>query len=88
MIRSLCIVYHKVIFEAAKAICNLPGVEPSDLNPAITVLQLFLASPKPALRFAAMRTLSDVTVKQPVSVSKCNDDMESLVSDSNRFWDL
>jgi len=31
-----------------------------------------------------MRTLSDVAVRQPVSVSKCNDDMESLVSDSNR----
>jgi len=54
------------------------------LNPAITVLQLFLSSPKPALRFAAMRTLSDVAVKQPVSVSKCNEDMESLVSDANR----
>ena len=73
-----------VIFESAKAICNLPSVEPSDLNPAITVLQLFLSSPKPALRFAAMRTLSEVAVKQPVSVSKCNDDMESLVSDTNR----
>lgn len=73
-----------VIFEAAKAICTLPGVEAVDLSPAITVLQLFLSSPKPALRFAAMRTLSDVAVRQPVSVSKCNDDMEGLVSDSNR----
>jgi len=73
-----------VIYEAAKAICNLPSVEASDLNPAITVLQLFLSSPKPALRFAAMRTLSEVAVRQPISVSKCNDDMEGLVSDSNR----
>ena len=73
-----------VIYEAAKAMCNLPGVERSDLNPAITVLQLFLSSPKPALRFAAMRTLSEVAVAHPVSVMKCNDDMESLVSDSNR----
>ena len=73
-----------VIYEAAKAICNLPSVEASDLNPAITVLQLFLSSPKPALRFAAMRTLSEVAVRQPISVSKCNEDMEGLVSDSNR----
>lgn len=73
-----------VIFEAAKAICNLPGVDASDLSPAITVLQLFLSSPKPALRFAAMRSLSEVAVRQPVSVSKCNDDMEGLVGDSNR----
>lgn len=73
-----------VIFEAAKAICALPGVEKNDISPAITVLQLFLSSPKPALRFAAMRTLSDVAVNHPVSVSKCNDDMETLVTDSNR----
>lgn len=73
-----------VIYEAAKAMCNLPQVDKNDLSPAITVLQLFLSSPKPALRFAAMRTLSDVAVNHPISVAKCNDDMETLVSDSNR----
>lgn len=73
-----------VIYEAAKAICSLPGVEKNDITPAITVLQLFLSSPKPALRFAAMRTLSDIAVNHPVSVSKCNDDMETLVQDANR----
>ena len=73
-----------MIFEAAKAICNLPGVEAADLNPAITVLQLLLSSPKPALRFTAMRVLSDVAQRHPISVAKCNDDMEGLVSDNNR----
>ena len=73
-----------VIFEAAKAMCNLPGVEAQDLNPAITVLQLLLSSPKPTLRFAAMRVLSEVASRHPISVSKCNDDMESLVGDNNR----
>jgi len=73
-----------VIYEAAKAMCQLPGVDRTDLSPAITVLQLFLSSPKPALRFAAMRTLSEVAVQHPASVAKCNDDMESLVADSNR----
>lgn len=73
-----------VIYEAAKAICGLPGVDRNDLAPAITVLQLFLSSPKPSLRFAAMRTLSEVAVVHPISVAKCNDDMETLVSDSNR----
>lgn len=73
-----------VIYEAAKAMCHLPGVERNDLNPAITVLQLFLSSPKPALRFASMRTLSEVAVLHPLSAAKCNDDMELLVSDSNR----
>lgn len=73
-----------VIYEAAKAICNLPGVEVADLNPAITVLQLFLSSSKPSLRFAAIRTLSDIACKYPAAIMKCNDDMETLVSDSNR----
>ena len=59
-------------------------MEANDLNPAITVLQLFLSSTRPALRFAAMRTLSDVAAKHPISVGKCNDDMEGLVSDANR----
>lgn len=73
-----------VIYEAAKAMCNLPGVEKNDISPAITVLQLFLSSPKPSLRFAAMRTLSEIATVHPISVARCNDDMESLVSDSNR----
>lgn len=73
-----------VIYEAAKAMCNLPGADRNDLNPAITVLQLFLSSPKPSLRFASMRTLSEVAVVHPIIVAKCNDDMESLVSDQNR----
>lgn len=73
-----------VIFEAAKALCNLPGIESVELNSAITVLQLFLSSPKPALKFAAMRILSEVAVHDQNAVSKCNEDMENLVLDSNR----
>lgn len=49
-----------VIFEAAKAITELNGVTSRELTPAITVLQLFLSSSKPVLRFAAVRTLNKV----------------------------
>ena len=73
-----------VIYEAARAICNLPGVVARDLSPAITVLHMFLSSPKPTLRYAAVRTLSKVAMTQPMVVSKCNDDLEALVADSNR----
>ena len=59
-------------------------MEARDLNPAISVLQLFLSSPKPTFRFCAMRTLSDVAMRYPVCVIKCNEDMETLISDSNR----
>lgn len=50
-----------VIFEAARAITELSSVSSRELTPAITVLQLFLSSSKPVLRFAAVRTLNKVS---------------------------
>lgn len=49
-----------VIYEAARAIVNLTNVSARELAPAVSVLQLFLSSPKPTLRFAAVRTLNKV----------------------------
>lgn len=73
-----------VIFEAAKAITELSNVTTRELTPAITVLQLFLSSSKPVLRFAAVRTLNKVAMTHPMAVTNCNIDMESLISDQNR----
>jgi coatomer protein complex subunit gamma len=73
-----------VVYEAARAICNLPGLEPQDLSSAISVLQLFLSSPKPCTRFAAMRTLASLAIAHPRAVSKCNEDLETLLGDTNR----
>lgn len=73
-----------VVYEAARALCNLPHAEPQDLNPAIGVLQLFLSSPRPSTRFAAIRTLAQVANQHPRVVSKCNEDLEALIGDSNR----
>mmetsp|Transcript_62 Transcript_62/g.100 ORF Transcript_62/g.100 Transcript_62/m.100 type:complete len:901 (-) Transcript_62:1459-4161(-) len=73
-----------VIFEAARAICNLKDVTARELTPAITVLQLFLSSSKPVLRFAAVRTLNKVAMTHPLAVTNCNIDMESLIADQNR----
>ncbi|KAH9624671.1 hypothetical protein KSS87_001681 [Heliosperma pusillum] len=73
-----------VIFEAARAITELGGVTSRELTPAITVLQLFLSSSKPVLRFAAVRTLNKVAMTHPMAVTNCNIDMESLISDQNR----
>eukprot|EP00232_Nephroselmis_pyriformis_P001344 CAMPEP_0182909478 /NCGR_PEP_ID=MMETSP0034_2-20130328/35771_1 /TAXON_ID=156128 /ORGANISM="Nephroselmis pyriformis, Strain CCMP717" /LENGTH=896 /DNA_ID=CAMNT_0025045735 /DNA_START=14 /DNA_END=2704 /DNA_ORIENTATION=- len=73
-----------VIFEAARAITDMPDVNTRELTPAITVLQLFLSSSKPVLRFAAVRTLNKVAMTHPMAVTNCNIDMESLISDSNR----
>ncbi|XP_075501702.1 coatomer subunit gamma-like [Primulina tabacum] len=73
-----------VILEAARAITELSNVTTRELTPAITVLQLFLSSSKPVLRFAAVRTLNKVAMTHPMAVTNCNIDMESLISDQNR----
>jgi len=73
-----------VAYEAARAICSLPKAESQDINPSISILQTFLTSVKPTTRFAAIKILSHVSNTHPRLVSKCNDDLESLISDSNR----
>ena len=50
-----------VIYEAAHAIVNLKATTAKELAPAVSVLQLFCSSPKPTLRFAAVRTLNKVS---------------------------
>jgi coatomer protein complex subunit gamma len=49
-----------VIYEAAHAIVNLKNTTAKELSSAVPVLQLFCSSPKPTLRFAAIRTLNKV----------------------------
>lgn len=49
-----------VIYEAAHAMVNMKGTTAKELAPAVSVLQLFCSSPKPTLRFAAVRTLNRV----------------------------
>lgn len=73
-----------VVYEAARAICYLPTAAPQDLNNAISTLQLFLSSTKPVTRFASIRSLAMVANMHPRSVAKCNDELEALLSDSNR----
>ncbi|CAE1294820.1 COPG [Acanthosepion pharaonis] len=73
-----------VIYEAAHAIVNMKSTTPKELAPAVSVLQLFCSSPKPTLRFAAVRTLNKVAMKHPAAVTACNLDLENLITDLNR----
>ncbi|KAE9409206.1 coatomer subunit gamma [Gymnopus androsaceus JB14] len=68
-----------VNFEAARAICEMKYVNAQQL-----LLQLFLSSPKPVLKFAATRTLASLALSHPASVAACNVDLESLIADQNR----
>lgn len=49
-----------VIYEAASTIVALKCVSPKELSSAVNVLQLFISSPKPVSRYAAVRTLNKV----------------------------
>ncbi|KAG9313967.1 adaptin N terminal region-domain-containing protein [Chiua virens] len=73
-----------VNFEAARAICEMKHVTPAQLTKPIAVLQLFLSSPKPVLKFAATRTLAALALTHPSSVAACNVDLENLIADTNR----
>ncbi|RZF43391.1 hypothetical protein LSTR_LSTR001652 [Laodelphax striatellus] len=73
-----------VIYEAAHAIVNMKNTTQRELAPAVSVLQLFCTSPKPTLRFAAVRTLNKVAMSHPAALMACNCDLESLITDSNR----
>ncbi|CEM15171.1 unnamed protein product [Vitrella brassicaformis CCMP3155] len=82
------------MFEAAKAFCELAVVDEQgsggatvfgyDMLPALTVLQIFLTSPKPVVRFASIRMLNKLAQVRPHVVSRCNVDMEPLLTDQNR----
>ncbi|XP_044755635.1 coatomer subunit gamma [Coccinella septempunctata] len=73
-----------VVYEAAHAIVNLKRTTSRELAPAITVLQINCGSPKPTVRFAAVRTLNQVAITHPAAVTACNMDLENLITDSNR----
>lgn len=73
-----------VVLEAARALCELPGLPAKQLVTAVADLQLFLNSSKSTLRFAAVRTLNTLASSHPGLVSACNADLETLAGDSNR----
>jgi coatomer protein complex subunit gamma len=73
-----------VNFEAAKAICDMRDVTEAELVQAVHVLQLFLTSPRAVTKFAALRILSTMASFKPDAVRSCNQDIESLITNSNR----
>jgi coatomer protein complex subunit gamma len=55
-----------------------------DFTHALTILQIALGSSTPVNRLAALRTLNALSKSRPLVVSKCNVDIEPLLSDENR----
>ncbi|WWC88501.1 uncharacterized protein L201_003412 [Kwoniella dendrophila CBS 6074] len=73
-----------VNIEAARAICEMRDVQPGDLFRTVAVLQLFMNSPKPVIKFAAVKTLNKLAQILPQSVATVNVELENLITDSNR----
>eukprot|EP00437_Effrenium_voratum_P041885 CAMPEP_0181477176 /NCGR_PEP_ID=MMETSP1110-20121109/42084_1 /TAXON_ID=174948 /ORGANISM="Symbiodinium sp., Strain CCMP421" /LENGTH=918 /DNA_ID=CAMNT_0023602475 /DNA_START=89 /DNA_END=2845 /DNA_ORIENTATION=- len=83
-----------VTYEAARAFCQLAALDTDgasgntvlgyDMTHATTILQIFLTSPKPVVRFGAIRTLNALAQSRPQTAARCNCDMEPLLSDQNR----
>eukprot|EP00933_Yihiella_yeosuensis_P015635 TRINITY_DN13580_c0_g1_i1.p1 TRINITY_DN13580_c0_g1~~TRINITY_DN13580_c0_g1_i1.p1 ORF type:complete len:921 (-),score=216.04 TRINITY_DN13580_c0_g1_i1:472-3234(-) len=83
-----------VTYEAARCFCQLAAMDTEgkggstvmgyDITHATTILQIFLTSPKPVVRFGAIKTLNLLAQHRPQMAARCNSDMEPLLSDSNR----
>jgi coatomer protein complex subunit gamma len=73
-----------VVYEAARAMVNLKNITAREIQPAVSVLQIFLSSPKAVTRFAAVKTLNRISMIHPDVVTSCNVDLENLISDNNR----
>jgi coatomer subunit gamma len=73
-----------VIYEAASAIVSLKCTTTKELASAVGVLQLLCSSPKPSLRYAAVKTLNKISITHPAAVAACNLDLENLITDQNR----
>ncbi|KAL7751469.1 coatomer subunit gamma [Sorochytrium milnesiophthora] len=92
-LKSLCSNNDMVMLEAARALCTMvstgdnvtgPGLNSTQLQPAVQALQQLLSSTKPSLKFAALRTLNKLAATSPSLVAACNLDMEQLITDTNR----
>jgi coatomer protein complex subunit gamma len=73
-----------VILEAARGLCSLELLSQKELSQAVTSLETFLRSHKQVPKYAALRTLNKLASKYPLLVSLCNNELDSLISDSNR----
>eukprot|EP00917_Polyrhabdina_sp_WS-2016_P023333 GHVP01050564.1.p1 GENE.GHVP01050564.1~~GHVP01050564.1.p1 ORF type:complete len:921 (-),score=175.84 GHVP01050564.1:2194-4956(-) len=78
-----------VVLDAAKAFVELAGAKDRlsvriDFVPAIISLQIFLASPKPVVRYAAVKSINLLSKVDPKLVIRCTQDLEPLVNDSNK----
>lgn len=74
-----------VELEACKAIINLQHlITKHDYANVINTLQKLLSVPRTATRFAAIRLINKISIKQPKEILTVNLELENLINDNNR----
>ncbi|GMG21980.1 unnamed protein product [Ambrosiozyma monospora] len=73
-----------VELEAAKTILNLKKTNADHQMVAINTLKSLLTVPRTVTRFAAVRLLNKIAMRDPEIIRVCNDVLESMINDSNR----
>ncbi|ODV85710.1 hypothetical protein CANARDRAFT_7086 [[Candida] arabinofermentans NRRL YB-2248] len=73
-----------VELEAAKTILSLPKFTSDQQMQAIGTLQVLLSVPRTVTRFAAVRILNRIAMKNPQKIMVCNIELEGMINDSNR----
>jgi len=72
-----------ISYEAARTICMVPNLGIHNLSRSMECFRSMLLSDKPTVRFAAVRTLSEV-IDQPRAVALCNEGLENCIDDDNK----
>ncbi|CCH44426.1 Coatomer subunit gamma-2 [Wickerhamomyces ciferrii] len=75
--------HHSVNLEAIKVVVSLP-VTNEQFASAVLRLQFLLTAPKVVSRFAAVRILNRLSLKNPERIVAVNNELESLINDPNR----
>lgn len=74
-----------VVFEAARQLAALPNASLKEMETAVNILQPFLTSPKPTLRYASVKVIHKVALAAPriIDGNICFE-LRNLITDTNR----
>lgn len=73
-----------VVFEACKSLVSLRCLTVKEIQPVCVVLQLYLASHRSVMRFAAVRLLSRIATVHPQALAGNVSELDTLIGDNNR----
>lgn len=76
--------HHSISLEAIKVVVSFPGVTDAQFGAAVERLKILSTSPKVVTRFAAVRILNRISLKNHEKIVSVSTELESLITDPNR----